>query len=261
MSPSERVDEVEREYKHAKTCGSITRFTFWLTAALSLFLPFLYGRPREFSRDVLIVSAIVYFFASQFARFIFIPRAESVRRRQFLTDSLDAPLSLLQTLGYYNNEFSPSVARLGANVMENSLFTEAVATRMLRFWRPTIALYMIAWLGIFTARASSIELVAWATQVVFSAEVLVKWLRLEWLRVRSEVVFNRMHNHFALAKGGSAKNAMATIIDAAIEYESAKAAAGLLLSTKAFGQINEEVSAKWEGIRKQLAIGTLTNGK
>jgi hypothetical protein len=41
-----------------------------------------------------------------------------------------------------------------------------------------------------------------------------------------------------------------------VEYESAKSAAGLLLPTKIFNQINPALTVKWEQIRKDLKMNS-----
>jgi len=43
-------------------------------------------------------------------------------------------------------------------------------------------------------------------------------------------------------------------LDAFVEYESAKSAAGLLLPTKIFDEINPELTKRWEQIKKELKM-------
>jgi hypothetical protein len=171
-----------------------------------------------------------------------------------LSDSFATPLSHDKTSLYYNNEYSPSIQRLGANTMENALFTKEVAAGMLCRSRLVTGGYVLAWLVAFALRHNNLEVLTWITQIVFSREVIVQWLNLEVLRSRCEHVYEQLHAHFLQEIGEDSERAIATILDAFVSYEAAKSSAGLLLSTRVFHQLNPSLSVKWNLIRQELRM-------
>ena len=120
--------------------------------------------------------------------------------------------------------------------------------------------YLIAWIVAFALRHNDLDLLIWITQLVFSGEIIAQWLSLEVLHFRYERTYEQLHAHFLQEAGGSSQKAIATILDAFVEYESAKSAAGLLLPTKIFNQINPALTVKWEQIRKDLKMNSDQHG-
>ncbi|MDD5760225.1 MAG: hypothetical protein PHI06_14225 [Desulfobulbaceae bacterium] len=133
-SQSNRTDEVSQYYEPAVKVVHSRRLLFWVVAFLSLCMPYSATVGEGFHnslKGVFIVFVLVYFAISQLSRFWLVPLAEEMRRKQILSDSFGTPLSHDKTSLYYNNDYSPSVCRLGANTMENTLFSKEVAARML----------------------------------------------------------------------------------------------------------------------------------
>ena len=81
-----------------------------------------------------------------------LPHAEQMRRKQMLADSFSAPISIEKTVLYYNNTYTSSVERLSANTMENALFSQAIADKMLSGRRIRTICYMLMWFIIFAVR-------------------------------------------------------------------------------------------------------------
>jgi hypothetical protein len=185
-----------------------------------------------------------------------VPKAERIRRKQLLSDAFNTHLTHDRTSLYYNNEYSPSVQRLGANTMENSLFSKEIAYKMLVRKRWIVGFYLVAWLFAFALRHSSLELITWITQLVFSGEIIAGWLKLECLCFRHERTYEQLHAHFLNGIGGDHPRAIANVLDAFVEYESAKASAGALLSSKIFNKLNPELTKKWEQIRNDLRMNS-----
>jgi len=167
-----RVDEVSQYYAPAKKLGTISVVLFWLNAVLSFVMPYSASTiGEEWSRvlqAIFLVLVLIYFSISQISSLYLVPRAELMRRKQLLSDSFGIPLSQDYTSLYYNNSYSPSVQRLGANTMENALFSKEIALRMLVRKRFVIFGYLFAWLLAFSLRHNNLELLTWITQLVFS---------------------------------------------------------------------------------------------
>ncbi|HEY8034869.1 MAG TPA: hypothetical protein VIF37_04695 [Methylobacter sp.] len=251
-----RVDEVSQYYEAAAKAATIETYLFWLTAGVSLFMPYLSSvfdkSMQNIFSAVFITFVVVHFSVSQLSRFHLIPRAERKRRQQLLSDAFATPLSHDKTSLYYNNNYSPSVMRLGANIMENSLFSKEIASKMLIKSRIITGSYIVVWVLFFALRHDNINLLVWVTQLVFSSAIFVQWLNLEILRVRHESTYDQLHSHFLHKIGGDNQKAIATVLDSFASYEAAKAASGTLLSSKVFYELNPSLTRKWTQICKEL---------
>lgn len=252
-----RVDEVSRYYDPAVKIELTGKYLFALIAIISLLMPYankLDASAQNYLQAVFISIVAVYFTLAQIPRFYLVPRAERMRRKQLLSNSFGTALSLDMTSLYYNNAYSPSLIRLGANVMENSFFSKEVSGKMLIKSRFVTGAYAIAWLIAITLKHNNLEVLISITQLVFSAEIIAQWMNLEFLHFRYERIFEQLHAHFLHEIGEESHRAVATIIDAFVEYEAAKSSAGLLLSSKIFFKLNPMLTARWDQIRKDLKI-------
>lgn len=255
----QRIDEIGKYYDPISRMNKATEILFWLIASISLFMPYaatvLGNTAHDTANYVFLVLTLIYFILSQFSRFYLVPKAERMRRKQLLSDAFGTRLIHERTSLYYNNDYSSSVKRLGANTLENALFSKEIAATMLVSKRWTVGIYVVLWVLAFALRHNSLQLLTWITQVVFSGRVFAGWLTLESLRFRHERTFDQLHAHFLHDIGDDVPRAIADVIDAFVEYESTKSSAGILLSSKVFNQLNSEISKKWEQIKMDLKIG------
>ncbi|WP_410474766.1 hypothetical protein [Guyparkeria sp. TX1] len=254
---NKRIDEVSRYYRSAARLEFLVAGLFWVNALLSLIILFSEGLPvlwRESLPILFILTVLVQFVASQVNRFYLIPRAEQLRRKQMLSDSFGAPLSHDKTELYYNNSYSPSIKRLGANTMENAFFSSEVAGEMLISKRAMVVLYMVLWVFLFSFRDTGLGVMIWITQIVFSGEIIAQWLSLEILRSRQERTYERLHTCFLHKIGSDSAKGIATILDSFVSYETAKSSSSCLLSSKVFHKLNPSLTRKWEQIRKDLGM-------
>jgi hypothetical protein len=256
---SERVDEISKYYRPIGTIGLVCGCLFWVIAALSLLLPYtasIVPTPelRSTLRAIFIVLVLVRFALSQISSFYLVPRAEHMRRKQLLSDAFGTPLSHDKTCLYYNNQYSPSVQRLGANTLENALYSKEITAHMLSSKRLITGSYVLVWLLAFALRHNDLEVLTWITQLVFSGEIVAQWVKLEVLRINCERTFEQLHAHFLHGVGESCPAAIATVLDAFVAYESAKASAGIKLSTKVFQKLNPTLCKKWDEIRGELKM-------
>ena len=92
----------------------------------------------------------------------------------------------------------------------------------------------------------------WITQLVFSGEILVGWLKLEILRFRYERTYDELYSHFLHKLGEDSPRAAANVLNAFVTYESAKSTAGIFLSTNDFQKLNPVLSKRWANICQEL---------
>ena len=253
-----RIDEIEIHYKPIEGCD---RWIFWLflvSAILSVVI--LYS---DFTQDEGIQNLIIIFFIlavlshsslTYVNRFYLIPKAESLRRKQLLSNSFSVPLTPERTERYYNNDVSPSVTRLAANVMENSFFAKNVCGEMAKMERIRILVYLVIYLVSITYRSTDLNLILILTQVLFSGDMFFRYLNIEILRFRNNAIYNDLYNLFLHRESSEPNNMVASMLDAFASYESAKASASIKQSSKIFDKLNSRLTLDWDKIKDKLGI-------
>lgn len=201
-----------------------------------------------------IVMSVAYFVLGQMQRLYFFPRAEDARRRHLLSDSFGGLLSHEQTVHYYNNDQTSPFRRLVASSMESAFFTRAIVQEMLILKRATTLGYLALYLVAVTYRPTELGLLGVAAQVLFSEELIARWLRMEWLRMRTEQAFDNLNRLLAANRPFTRPAAQSEAIELFGYYETTKSTAATLLSSTLFHKRNERLSAEWAVIRSRLGI-------
>jgi len=196
------------------------------------------------------ISVVAMFVLGMILRLYLIPRAEDKRRQDFFSSACGVSLIHQQTEGYYNNDFKDPIKRIAAQVLENSFFSKEIALRMARRERIKIVIYALVWLVLLHNRRTDLGWIVVASQVIFSEQILSKWFRLEWLRIRFEKSFDDVYKLLQTRPSVTQFNAHA--LDALSMYETAKANAAATLSSKIFDSLNASLSAEWEKVKATL---------
>lgn len=252
-----RSDPIRTNYFDAvQQAENISNWLFFVNAALS-FCTLLVDQkthPDAYDLVLLLFSlAVVAMFAlGLILRLYLTPRAEDKRRQDFFSSACNVNLIHQRTDGYYNNDFSDPIKRMAAQVLENSLFSKEIALRMARLERFKFVIYVLIWLVLLLNRRTDLGWIVAASQAIFSEQILSKWLRLEWLRVRFEKTFDDVFRLFQTKPPVAQFNAHA--LDALSMYETAKANAAVTLSSKIFDDLNPTLSAEWEKVKAALKI-------
>lgn len=198
------------------------------------------------------ISVIAMFALGLILRLYLIPRAEDKRRQDFFSSACNVSLIHQQTDGYYNNDVKDPIKRMAAQVLENSLFSKEIALRMARRERVKIVIYALIWLALLHNRRTDMGWIVAASQALFSEQILSKWFRLEWLRVRFEKTFDDVYKLFQTRPSIAQFNAHA--LDSLSMYETAKSNAAVTLSSTIFDDLNPTLSAEWERVKATLGI-------
>lgn len=223
LNDSKRIDEVEKHYLPIEKIESATSSLFFVNIILSLLLLLL---PKDLISGLYEILQIIYVLCvvsfsllSLWNKHYLTPRAEEKRRKQLLSDSFGITLSIDKTQSYYNNDVRDPILRLGANVMENSFFSKEISARMLKRRRMVTVTYFIFWLMLLLNRSGSLHLIILITQIVFSGEVLYKWIRLEALQVSFERVFENLYQLFLHRPEKDSPSQIASILAEFSSYE------------------------------------------
>lgn len=255
---NQRIDEVDKYYKPIEDFESWAGYLFYFSAALSISaLHFDNGQSLgldQFFNILFLIFVVLHSFITHFSSFYLIPRAENVRRKQLISNSLDVPLTSERTNLYYNNEVSPSFVRLGVNVLENTFFAKYVCNEMAKMERVKILIYFCIWFFAILYRNTDLGLLLIFTQMLFSGEIMIRWLKIEVLRAKNESIYEKLYTLFLNKVDSENKKHIGSILDAFASYESAKSSASIKQSTKVFNRLNQKLTNDWNDIRDSLGI-------
>jgi hypothetical protein len=254
--PAKRDPINERFFDPIETLERWSGRLFYVTAVVS-FLP-LFVEKKEHPvlfddvQIAFVLLVIALFVAGLVARLWLMPEAHDARRTDFLSHAYKVPLTHEQTEGYYNNDQTDPLRRVGVMTMENSFFTREILRSMARWERAKTAVYFAAFLGVLMYRGYPAEVWGIVAQAVFSEQIVSRFLRLEWLMRRADRAYNEL---YALFQSNPAKLSVhARALGAFVLYETSKANAAVTQSTKLFNRRNPELSKDWDKIRKKLKL-------
>lgn len=252
-----KSDPIRKNYYAAvERSDKASDVLFYVTAILSIISLFVekgtYPVAYEAIQTSFAVSVVALFSIGLVSRLYWTPRAEDKRRQDFFGSACGVNLSHQKTDGYYNNDLSNPIKRMAAQVMENSHFSKAIALRMAFTERLKVVVYLAIWIICMLSRHADLGLIVAASQAVFSEQIVSKWARLEWLRIRFEKTYDELHRMFQ--SNPSDSNFTALTLESLGMYETAKATAAITLSSKLFHELNDELSAEWNQIKTDLGM-------
>lgn len=232
---------------------------FWIGATLSIISAVAedtHGIPYSYIATVLFAIVIaVIFVITLIIRFHLSPRAADARRKDIIGNSFGINFDHIRVVGYYNNDESEPFRRMGLSVLENTFFTKSILAAMAPKIRIQTALLMIGWLALALFRETPILVVAVTAQIAFSAEILERWWRVEWLRAKCEGLYESFLQLFQ--SNLSSDNFSAYIVRMFGEYECAKSVSDVLLDEKIFVRDNSRLSNEWEQVKSNLPLTDL----
>jgi len=254
---SARIDPIrENHYRPLERSELVATYIFYVGGAVSFAPLFLnttaYPRLYPAAIALFVVLVIANFLIGITNRLYFFPRAEDARRKEFLSNAFNFDLIHERTSGYYNNDEAEPLRRIGLSTLENLFFSKSILRKMAPEARAKALVYFIAWIAAALWRETPLDWVSTAAQVIFSEEIISRWLRLEWARNRAENIYESTHRLFQLNPPGDKLAAYS--ISALVDYESGKALGGILLSKKAFDENNKSLSAEWDVVKAGLPL-------
>ncbi|MCP3439789.1 hypothetical protein [Bradyrhizobium sp. CCGUVB14] len=255
--PPTRHDPIgERHFKPLEIADRVSDIFFYVAAVLSFAALLVEKTEHPILYDLVqiafVLVVLTVFFSGIAIKLYWRPSAEDRRRAELISNASQVALTAEKTEGYYNNAEIDPIRRLGVIVMENSHFSKAIALKMLFWERTRIAAYVVLFLIAVLYRKTDLAIASTAAQAVFSEQLLSRWLRLEWFRIRCESVFNQAYALFQSSP--SKKILLAKVIELFGLYETGKANAGISLSSKIFFANNETLSREWEQIKAALKL-------
>ncbi|WP_262299009.1 hypothetical protein [Microvirga sesbaniae] len=254
-----RDDPIGREYySPLKSAEFWSDAAFYIAGALSIAALLVdkatYPRVSDAIQSLFALSVLAIFVSGLAIRLYWSSRARDKRVADFLSNAFGVALIHKQSSGYYNNTQTRPSKRLGAALLENSFFSKTIARGMLPYERTKIALYAAAWILAMLNRATDLALLAAVAQVIFSEQVIARWVRLEWLRTRFEYVYASLYSLIQATSDFESKGYKARTIELLLAYETGKAQAGISLSSRLFRKLNPRLSKEWKDISLKLGL-------
>lgn len=254
-----KIDPIrKRYYRPLEIAESSSDWLFLLVAALSILALAVerttYPRLYDLVQGAFVVGVLALFFLGLGIRLYWTPRADDKRRQDLLSNSFAVAITHEQTSGYYNNDQTNPLRRLCASLLENSFFSKNVTLKMAHGERIRVAVYALIWIVALLNRATDLALAAAMAQAIFSEQIISRWVRLEWLRMRFERVYEHLYRLVQTTTNFNKEEFRVRVMEAFGEYETGKGYGGITLSARIFERINPSLSLEWAEIRKALNI-------
>lgn len=254
-----KIDPIrKRYYRPLEIAESSSDWLFLLVAALSILALAVerttYPRLYDLVQGAFVVGVLALFFLGLGIRLYWTPRADDKRRQDLLSNSFAVALTHEQTSGYYNNDQTNPLRRLCESLLENSFFSKNVTLKMAHGERIRVAVYAVIWIVALLNRATDLALAAAMAQAIFSEQIISRWVRLEWLRMRFERVYEHLYRLVQTTTNFNKEEFRVRVMEAFGEYETGKGYGGITLSARIFERNNPSLSLEWAEIRKALNI-------
>jgi hypothetical protein len=140
--------------------------------------------------------------------------------------------------------------KFAAKVLGRILSTQLPASGA---WNP-MARRLTVWLLSMLNRSADFGLITALAQVIFSEQLLSRFIRIVWLRAKAEGMYEDAYAIIQSSQKAPSVQLRARVIDCLLRYEAAKALAGISLSTKVFQKLNPALSAEWRQTADALQI-------
>jgi hypothetical protein len=175
-------------------------------------------------------------------------------RASQLSNALGSGLGESIRPNYYNNSLPQDLVKLAATTLENTLFTKAILSKMAVKMRAKVAIYFVLLLVFSVSRSMPTGWLLVLAQTLFSADLVLKLIRLERFRVRSARVHKSLEQFFAQSGSAAKPNDLAILIGEFSDYECAKDEAAIPLDGKCFERMNSELSQEWRDLKARLNL-------
>lgn len=250
-----------RTFKVDLFLQKVSNIIYWIILVISILGPIIQKIVTnyvivEVFEMVIMISIPFYFFVDSIQSLILRPLANSIRRNDFIDNSLGSKLSLRKSLGYYDNDnLKAGLYKLTCNLLENCFFTlELLKKQTIKILLvPTtfsILILVFAYCG-FKQLSTSILIF----QVFFSASIIGKAI-----------------NHFILLSGlSNIQNSLSAlfviqdfkindikyeslILKNLLDYETLISRIQVTIPDKLFDEHNFKLSAEWGALKENKNI-------
>ncbi|MBK7491793.1 MAG: hypothetical protein IPI17_07200 [Nitrosomonas sp.] len=253
----DKIDPIrDSYYKPLEQAESWLGRIFYTTGSLSIVVFLIekdqYPEIYVFVQIFFLLCAVTGFVLGLAIRLYWNPRAQNKRLEDFLSHALSISLSHERTVGYYNNEETDWVRKTGVQLLENSYFSKEIIAVMCKEERIRFFSYAALFFLIIIYRDTPIDLIIAISQVLFTEQLISRYFRVEWLRIKYENTYDTLYKIFQARPESNILKAM--IISNLVIYENSKANGVITLSSEIFNRENQIISKRWERIKDDLVL-------
>jgi hypothetical protein len=176
------------------------------------------------------------------------------KRLDLVDHAFDTNFSGDKSTGYFNAEgVRVGIYKLAVLIFENSLFTSTIAKKMaVKKWWMTV---FISAVFIVSAGLGNKELVNNILQIAATGVLIQQTIKLQQFANRMSAIHSNLKTLFNdLISEQDKVNKEGNMIKNILDYECTHSWGGILLSSKIFNKQNDELSKKWEGMKKTYLI-------
>jgi hypothetical protein len=171
-----------------------------------------------------------------------------------LSDALGADTGEESREGYFASPLGKSMLRLASTTLQNSYFTKGILSAMVLRERIRTGVFLIIMVLLFSFRWTTTEWLLLLAQTIFSADLILFWIRMERYQMRTAQVYERLLQFFQQCGTVDTPNGMALVLSAFADYECAKDEAAMPIDQQLFKSLNHSLSKKWEALVKALKL-------
>lgn len=250
------IKSPQRDY--FKIAGRYTRIYdvfFWIVFIFTVIFTFF-----DFSVvvDCIGIFALVTLLILEYIMNYYIFKAEETRRRDYFDNSFGTHYGDDPSQNYYDtDEINYGVYKMIVNTFESALFSLEISKRMENRILIKNLLFLVIIIGLaiygFIQTTFSIPIL----QLFLSRSFIIELLDIHKYNTRVERVFSDLKKLFTYSlvnTSESIEKNMAEIIKLYIEYESNISDLKIMLDSKKYSSVNEELTEKWNAMKETYNI-------
>lgn len=198
---------------------------------------------------VIIILNIIYIIFSCYNDLYLKNKAENELRKTMIANSFNVNITTTKSEGYYSNDIEPSVKKMGINNFESTLYTKKITEKLIYKNLIKTVVLVILWIIIIT-RIKNVEIIVLLTQIVFSADVLLNFVKNIYYHYNVNIIFDKFYKIFVT--DGYKEKGAPIVIEYVMEYECLKSYCQIVLPNSVFDSERIQLEKEWEEIRKNI---------
>lgn len=249
----------KEEFKNAQLADKILRVITLCAFAFTILMTiFEYWVPFAWVDEVSISGSIVFTALLFILSIIFSyiqNEAELERRRGLVDNAYETNMASSTSENYYDTEDIPKgTSKLLATIHENAMYTNRISKKMLKRYLPANIILIVVLIGCFILGINRVKIFDLVLQLFLSALFLMEYLNVLFLHRATKDVEQNCRDIWETVSQRNSKAFEARTIYTVIKYECAITRSGIILDSKIYEQMNEEIMKDWESCRKKYKI-------
>jgi len=233
----------------------------YIIFVLSVTLPFLKSQEKYqeivLMGEIFNITLMVIFAAITFiVDYYLFPKAERVRRSDFIDNSFGTISNVEQSEKYFSNDaIERGIYKASANLFENCLFTCKISKKMRFRQIMKSSIFALVIIGFAVIGFRNNQLAVPILQLFLSANILGDLIKLLLFVGKNERIFEDLLKLFGDRNFKSSPYLyLPHFLKIYSDYETNLAWAMILLDSKIYKEVNPSLSVEWEALKQKLSI-------